>query len=71
MTSITQKEFHKRFREYIDQQPLPKDDGLVNWKERWYVGHLFDFDKKLKNENLTVRAGFWVDVDGVQYEDEE
>ena len=69
MESITQAEFYKRFDEYLKDKECKETIELK--KQQWYVAQLFKFDKILKEEGLTVRPGFYVDADGVHYEDKE
>ena len=69
MESITQAEFNKRFDEYMKDKVCNETELLK--KQQWYVSHLFKFDKILKEEGLTVRPGFYVDADGVHYEDKK
>ena len=56
MKSITQAEYNKLFEEYLEQQPF---DGKN--PERWYCSHIFKFQKKMQDEDIDVRAGFYVD----------
>ena len=69
MESITQSEFYKRFDEYLKDKKCEETIELK--KQQWYVAQLFKFDKILKDEGLTVRPGFYVDANGVHYEDKE
>ena len=60
MDSITQTEFNKRFAEYVKDKEVTRDNLLE---------HLIDYGKILKQQGLTVRAGFSVDHTGkVTYE---
>jgi len=52
MNSITQKEFDRRFAEYVKDKELNRDNKLEL---------LIEFVKILKEQGLTVRAGFSVD----------
>ena len=55
MDSITQKEFDKRFAEYVKDKELTRDNILE---------HKLELVKQLKEEGLTIRAGFSVDQTG-------
>ena len=60
MTSITQAEFNKQFAEYVKDKEVNRDNLLEL---------LIDYEKILKEQGLTVRAGFSVDQLGkVTYE---
>jgi hypothetical protein len=48
MDSITQAEFNKRFAEYVKDKEVNRDNLLE---------HLIDYEKILKQQGLTVRAG--------------
>jgi hypothetical protein len=52
MTSITQTEFDKQFAEYVKGKEVNIDNLLE---------HILDYEKKLKEKGITVRAGFSVD----------
>ena len=56
MDSITQTEFNKRFAEYVKDKEVTRDNLLE---------HLIDYEKILKQQGLTVRAGFSVDQNGI------
>ena len=56
MKSITQAEYNKLFEEYLEQQTF---DGKN--PERWYCNHMFLFQKKIQDEGIDVRAGFYVE----------
>jgi hypothetical protein len=61
MDSITQAEFNKRFAEYVKDKEVNRDNLLE---------HLIDYEKILKQQGLTVRAGFSIDQLGkVTYEE--
>ena len=55
MDSITQKEFDRRFAEYVKDKELNRDN-ILEYK--------IELLKQLKEEGLTVRAGFSVDHTG-------
>ena len=55
MTSITQAEFDKQFAEYVKGKELNRDN-LLELK--------VEYMKILKEQDLTVRAGFSVDQTG-------
>ena len=60
MDSITQAEFNKRFAEYVKDKEITRDNLLEL---------IIEYEKILKLEGLTVRAGFSVDHLGkVTYE---
>ena len=60
MDSITQKEFDRRFAEYVKDKDV-NGDNILEYKLRLV--------KQLKEEGLTIRAGFSVDHTGkVTYE---
>lgn len=60
MNSITQKEFDRRFAEYVKDKELNRDN-ILEYK--------LELAKRLKEQGLTVRAGFSVDQTGtVTYE---
>lgn len=48
MDSITQAEFNKRFAEYVKDKEITRDNLLEL---------IIDYEKILKQEGLTVRAG--------------
>ena len=52
MDSITQKEFDRRFAEYVKDKELNRDN-ILEYK--------LELIKQLKEEGLTIRAGFSVD----------
>ena len=52
MISITQAEFDKQFAEYVKDKELNRDNLLE---------HKIEYVKILKEQGLTVRAGFSVD----------
>ena len=52
MNSITQKEFDRRFAEYVKDKELNRDN-ILEYK--------LQLVKQLKEEGLTIRAGFSVD----------
>ena len=52
MDSITQKEFDRRFAEYVKDKELNRDN-ILEYK--------LELVKQLKEEGLTIRAGFSVD----------
>ena len=52
MNSITQVEFDKRFAEYVKDKELNRDN-ILEYK--------LELVKQLKEEGLTIRAGFSVD----------
>ena len=52
MKTITQTEFYKRFDEYMKDKVCNETDLLK--KQQWYVAHLFDFDKMIHKEGITV-----------------
>ena len=56
MDSITQKEFDRRFAEYVKDKELNRDN-ILEYK--------LELVKQLKEEGLTIRAGFSVDQNGV------
>jgi hypothetical protein len=61
MTSITQAEFNKQFAEYVKDKEVNIDNLLEL---------LIEYEKILKEQGLTVRAGFSVDQTGkVMYEE--
>lgn len=61
MNSITQKEFDRRFAEFVKDKELNRDN-LLEYK--------IDLVKILKDEGLTIRPGFSVDQTGkVTYEE--
>jgi hypothetical protein len=61
MTSITQAEFDKQFAEYVKGKEVNRDN-LLELR--------IQYEKVLKEQGLTVRAGFSVDHLGkVTYED--
>ena len=55
MDSITQKEFDRRFAEYVKDKELNRDN-ILEYK--------LELVKLLKEEGLTIRAGFSVDQTG-------
>ena len=55
MNSITQAEFDKQFAEYVKDKEVNSDNLLE---------HKIDYMKILKEEGITVRAGFSVDHTG-------
>ena len=55
MNSITQKEFDRRFAEYVKDKEI-NGDNILEYK--------LELVKQLKNEGLTIRAGFSVDQTG-------
>ena len=60
MDSITQKEFDRRFAEYVKDKELNRDN-ILEYK--------LELVKHLKEEGITIRAGFSVDQTGkVTYE---
>jgi hypothetical protein len=60
MDSITQKEFDRRFAEYVKDKEINRDN-ILEYKLKLV--------KRLKEQGLTVRAGFCVDQTGtVTYE---
>jgi hypothetical protein len=60
MDSITQKEFDRRFAEYVKDKKVT-GDNILEYK--------LQLVKQLKEEGLTIRAGFSVDQTGkVTYE---
>jgi hypothetical protein len=61
MTSITQAEFNKQFAEYVKDKEVNRDNLLEL---------LIEYEKILKEQGLTVRAGFSIDQLGkVTYEE--
>ena len=57
--SITQAEYNKLFDEYLKEQ---KFDGR-DW-DRWFCNHVFKFQKKMTDDDITVRPGFYVNEVG-------
>jgi hypothetical protein len=55
MMTITQAEFNKQFAEYVKDKKVNKDNLLE---------HIIDYEKILKKQGITVRAGFSVDQTG-------
>lgn len=55
MDSITQKEFDRRFAEFVKDKQL-NEDNILEYK--------LELVKQLKNEGITIRAGFSVDETG-------
>ena len=55
MNSITQKEFDRRFAEYVKDKEINKDN-ILEYK--------LELVKQLKEQGLTIRAGFSVDQTG-------
>lgn len=55
MTSITQAEFNKQFAEYVKDKEVNRDNLLE---------HIIYYEKILKEQGITVRAGFSVDQTG-------
>jgi hypothetical protein len=55
MNSITQKEFDKRFAEYVKNKEI-NGDNILEYKLKLV--------KQLNEEGLTIRAGFSVDHTG-------
>ena len=52
MNSITQAEFNKQFAEYVKDKEVNRDNLLML---------LLQYEKILKEQDITVRAGFSVD----------
>ena len=55
MDSITQKEFDRRFAEYVKNKKI-NGDNILEYK--------LELVKQLKKQGLTIRAGFSVDHTG-------
>ena len=55
MNSITQAEFDKQFAEYVKDKEVNRDNLLEL---------MIEYVKILKEQNITVRAGFTVDETG-------
>ena len=55
MITITQAEFNKQFAEYVKDKEVNRDNLLE---------HIIDYEKILKEQGITVRAGFSVDQTG-------
>lgn len=64
MESINQAEFYERFDAYLKDK-VPEGDPA-----RWYVNELLKFDKDLQKQNITVRAGFYVDNNLIRIEED-
>ena len=62
MDSITQAEYYKRFDDYMRDKVCNETVELK--KQQWYVAHLFEFDRVMKNEGLTVRPGYHINEVG-------
>lgn len=68
MTIITQAEFEVQYIEWVRKQTPPNDE-----QERiyWYVEKRFEFDKKLRDEGINRKPGFWVDNLGKAHYDDK
>lgn len=67
MDSITQAEYNKRFAQFVRDKELRGEDSLNRDN---ILDYKLELMKLLKNEGLTVRAGFSVNEKGeVEYDD--